>query len=608
MNRLFSLAKHSLVLIILMLIMGFISIFDSAKGADKALQDKIYTINSPTRSDNIYVIGIDNTTLEEIGPWGTWSRGVMGELINTLNADTKNAPAVIGIDVMYFGDKEEDLAGDEYLSEAAKNAGNVVVANEVVFGKEMDNKDSFNFFIVDKIDQPYNNLKTSTRQGFINTIPDIADNKVRKSLHKVTYEGKNFFSFADEIYRLFAEKKRLPLNTEPKLNQMNQWDIDYATGDYGGYSLSKVLSGEIPASEFKDGIVLVGPYSTGMQDGYYTPIDNNKLFAVEIHANIVQCLMENRFKHEASREVQTIILLLIMMILFVGFKKINIKLSTVIFIVALVAVVVVPFLFYRKGTIISIFYPLLTVILLYIVCLISNYIDEILRRKRITDNFKKYVAPQVVETLVKGDIKELKLGGSKREIAVLFVDLRGFTSMSERLNPEQVVEILNDYLNLTSSAIFRFEGTLDKFIGDATMAIFNAPLDLEDFAFKAICAASEMMEGSHELSEKVLTKFGTKVSFGIGVNYGTAVVGNIGATFRMEYTAIGDTVNIAQRLESNAKSGQILISESVYQVVKDKVNVTPIGELALKGKNEGVFAYQLDGLIDNTLENIDNLI
>lgn len=598
MNRLFSFVKHIWVLIVLMLIIGFISIFDSVKGADKALQDYMYTINSPTRSDNIYVIGIDNATLEEIGPWGTWSRGVMGELINTLNDDPKNSPAVIGIDIMYFGNKKEDIEGDEYLAEAAKNAGNVVVANEVVFGKELDNDGGFDFFVVDRLDQPYDLLKNVTRQGFINTIPDTADNKVRKSLHKVNYEGKDFFSFAEEIYRLFAEKKGLPLNKEPKLDYMNQWNIDYATGDYGGYSLSKVLSGEIPASEFKDGIVLIGPYSTGMQDGYYTPIDNNKLFAVDIHANIVQSLMENRFKQEASRKVQTIILLVTMIILYAGYKKLDIKLSTVILLISLVAVVMVPFLFYRNGIIISIFYPLLAVALLYIVCLIRNYMVEILRRKRITDNFKKYVAPQVVETLVKGGTKELKLGGDKREIAVLFVDLRGFTTISEKLKPEQVVEILNEYLNLTSTAIFKFGGTLDKFIGDATMAIFNAPLDLDNFAFKAVCTAVEMMKGSHELSEKIRDKFGITVSFGIGINYGTAVVGNIGATFRMEYTAIGDTVNIAQRLESNAKPGQILISDSVYQVVKENVNVTTLGELALKGKNEGVFAYQLDGLVE----------
>ena len=339
-----------------------------------------------------------------------------------------------------------------------------------------------------------------------------------------------------------------------------------------------------------------------MQDGYFTPIDNNQLFGVDIHANIVQCLIDNRFKHEAPRNIQTIILLVLMSLLYLCFRKINIKLSSLIFVAAMFCGVAIPFLLYRIGTVISIFYPLLTVILLYLFCLIWNYILEILRRKKITDNFKKYVAPQVVDTLVKDGIDELKLGGVKKDIAVLFVDIRGFSTMSEKLNPEQVVEILNDYLNLTSTAIFKFGGTLDKFIGDATMAVFNAPLDIEKPVLKAICAALDMLKGAMELGEKSQKKYGTKVTFGIGINYGTAIVGNIGASFRMEYTAIGDAVNTAQRLESNAKPGQILISESVYEEVKEFVKVTPIGIIPLKGKSEEVSVYQLDGLTVEHLE------
>lgn len=603
MNRLISFVKHTCILFVLMLIIGFLSLFDSFKALDMTFQDYLYTIDLPTRNENIYVIGIDNETLDEIGTWGTWSRGVMGDLINTLNADPDNAPAVIGIDVMYFGNKEDDIEGDKYLAQAAKDAGNVVVANEVVFGKEMDNEGSFNFFVVDKIDQPYDELKSVTKQGFVNTIPDIADNKVRKSLHKVNYEGKEYYSFAYEIYKQYAEKNNLSLIKEPKLDDRNQWNIEYSSGDYGGYSLSKVLSGEIPASEFKDGIVIVGPYSTGMQDGYFTPVDNNQLFGVDIHANIVQCLLENRFKNEASRALQTVVLLILMIALYICFKNVNIKLSTIIFIVALLLELLIPFLLYKSGIIISILYPFATTILLYLICLIWNYIFEVLRRKRITESFKKYVAPQVVETLVRDGVDELKLGGNKRDIAVLFVDIRGFSTMSEKLNPEQIVEILNDYLNLTSTAIFKFGGTLDKFIGDATMAIFNAPLDIENPVLRAICTALDMLKGAEELSKKCFAKYGVKVTFGIGINYGTAVVGNIGATFRMEYTAIGDTVNTAQRLESNAKPGQILISDSVYQVVKDQIKVTHIGAIPLKGKREEVSVYQLDGLVDEEIEN-----
>ena len=207
--------------------------------------------------------------------------------------------------------------------------------------------------------------------------------------------------------------------------------------------------------------------------------------------------------------------------------------------------------------------------------------------------FKKYVAPEVVEEIAKkGDFK-IQLGGENRDIAVLFVDIRGFTTMSEVLTPEEVVAILNRYLNLTTNAIFKNKGTLDKFVGDATMAVFNSPFELEDYTFKAVCAAMDIVEGGAALEKELLEKFGRTVGFGVGVNCGEAVVGNVGCDFRMDYTAIGDTVNTAARLESNAKKGQVLISDAVYERVKDRIEVEEVGEIPLKGKSKGVFVYSV---------------
>ena len=208
--------------------------------------------------------------------------------------------------------------------------------------------------------------------------------------------------------------------------------------------------------------------------------------------------------------------------------------------------------------------------------------------------FRKYVAPQVVDDIMKTGEYKIELGGETRDIAVLFVDIRGFTPLSESLKPEQVVEILNEYLNLTTKSIFKNSGTLDKFIGDATMAVFNAPFALEDYEMQALRTAKDIVSGAKALEESCMERFGKKVAFGVGVNCGEAVVGNIGCDFRMDYTAIGDTVNTAARLESNAKAGQVLISEYIYERVKDKgVKVAPIGEIPLKGKSKGVFVYQL---------------
>ncbi|NMA94086.1 MAG: adenylate/guanylate cyclase domain-containing protein, partial [Clostridiales bacterium] len=168
--------------------------------------------------------------------------------------------------------------------------------------------------------------------------------------------------------------------------------------------------------------------------------------------------------------------------------------------------------------------------------------------------------------------------------------------MSESLEPEQVVGILNEYLELVAQSIFKTEGTLDKYIGDAAMGLFGAPLELEDHAFRAVEAALHMKQGSEELGNKLLEKYGRTVSFGIGINTGEAIVGNIGASHRMDYTAIGDTVNTAARLESNAAPGQILISRATYDLVKDKVEVNPLGELKVKGKANVVEIFEVMGI------------
>ena len=210
--------------------------------------------------------------------------------------------------------------------------------------------------------------------------------------------------------------------------------------------------------------------------------------------------------------------------------------------------------------------------------------------------FSKYVAPQVVDEIAKDGTYELKLGGENRDVAVLFVDIRGFTPLSESLEPEQVVDILNGYLELTTASIFRHGGTLDKFIGDATMAVFNAPFDTEDYEYKAILTAWDIVQGGNRIEKEYLARYGKHVGFGVGVNCGPAVVGNIGCDFRMDYTAIGDTVNTAARLEANAPRGAVYISEYIYEKVKDRITVEEVGEIPLKGKSKGVFVYSVTGV------------
>ena len=254
---------------------------------------------------------------------------------------------------------------------------------------------------------------------------------------------------------------------------------------------------------------------------------------------------------------------------------------------------------YQRGIILHVLWVPVGVTILYVGCIASNYIQSALEKRRVTSTFKRYVAPEIVSEILKEGSDALELGGRLTNIAVLFVDVRGFTPMSELLKPGQVVEILNRYLTLISDCILKNGGTLDKFVGDAAMAFWGAPLPQEDFVMHAVRAAMDMVAGSQALSKELLEQYGRTVSFGIGVHLGEAVVGNIGSPVRMDYTAIGDTVNTAARLEANAPGGTIYISRAVADALEGRIRATSLGgSVPLKGKKEGFEVLTLDALID----------
>ena len=187
---------------------------------------------------------------------------------------------------------------------------------------------------------------------------------------------------------------------------------------------------------------------------------------------------------------------------------------------------------------------------------------------------------------------------------MLFVDIRGFTTMSEQLEPATVVKILNEYLTLTTDCIRKHHGTLDKFVGDCTMAFWNAPIEQKNPVYLACRAAVDMIEGSKNLRQKIIEEYGREISFGVGVHWGSAVVGNIGSSFRMDYTAIGDTVNTAARLEANAKGGTILISRVVADILGNLADVTSLGNtIKLKGKSKDFEILKLNSLKEMSDEN-----
>ena len=587
--------KEIVTVILIFLITACLGVFQPFFSLNNMVSDVVYQRPSAINK-KIKIIKIDEKTMSVYGPSTEGSRDLPAQLVEKLCSSDDTRPSVLAFDVMYIGDK--DAQGDARFAKACKEAGNVILAANIVYKTSVDRYSDGVTFVnnrsIDQIEVPYSALADAGTYAFANTVQD-KDGYIRQTQLFVDTPDGTMDSFAYAVYKAYQNKNGKAIET-PRLDSLNQTEFTFSGNieDYEDISMSDVLQGNIDLRVFKDCIVLVGAYAPGMMDSYNVAIEKgSQMYGVEVHANIIEALLEGKFSQPASSVLTGLIFACIAVLFYLLICKKNIIISVISLIVVMAGEIGAGVLLRNNGWTISLIYlPIVcTVALIYKI--FAQYLVEKINRKRTLNAFKKYVAPQIVEELSKKNNLEIKLGGENRNIAVLFVDIRGFTTMSESLEPEQVVEILNRYLSLTTKAIFDNDGTLDKFVGDATMAVFNAPFDLDDYIFKAVCAAYDIAAGADEIEAEMMERFGKTVGFGVGVNCGPAVVGNIGCDVRMDYTAIGDTVNTAARLEANAKRGQILISDEVYQAVKGRVEVEPIGEIPLKGKTVGVMVYSV---------------
>lgn len=587
--------KEIVTVVLIFLITACLGILQPFYSLNNMISDVVY--QRPTAiNKKIKIIKIDEKSMSVYGPSTEWSRSLPAELVEKLCSSDDTKPAVLAFDVMYIGDK--DAQGDARFAKACKEAGNVILAANIVYKTSVDRYSDGVTFVnnrnIDQIEIPYSALADAGTYAYANTVQD-KDGYIRQTQLFVDTPDGTMDSFAYAVYKAYQNKNGKTVET-PKLDSLNQTEFTFSGNieDYEDISMSDVLQGNVDPRVFKDCIVLVGAYAPGLMDSYNVAIEKgSQMYGVEIHANIIEALMEGRFSQPANSVFTGLIFACIAVLFYLLIRKKNIIISVISLIVVIVGEIGAGVLLRNNGWTIPLVYLPIVCIVVFVYKIFIQYLVEKINRKRTLNAFKKYVAPQIVEELSKKNNLEIKLGGENRNIAVLFVDIRGFTTMSESLEPEQVVEILNRYLSLTTKAIFDNSGTLDKFVGDATMAVFNAPFDLDDYIFKAVCAAYDIAAGADEIEAEMMERFGKTVGFGVGVNCGPAVVGNIGCEVRMDYTAIGDTVNTAARLEANAKRGQILISDEVYQAVKDRVEVEPIGEIPLKGKTVGVMVYSV---------------
>jgi len=577
---------YALLLSVMVVILTRIGVW---KQADAWVQDMLF--QQPRYTDGeVVVFGIDEKALGSDTSYRTKNREMMAQALEILSADPSKKPAVVAIDTLYVG--EGTLQEDAHLAFAAEKLGNVITAGAAVFDSGWFEKEEGEFvwddYHIVQYEEPYEALRDVTAQGHINAMYD-EDGYMRHALWYIE-PGERVYSMPYLAAQSYAKERGETLEM-PKVNGKGQFYITFSgrPGTYYDGSFADLIAGEIPADTYAGKIVLIGPYAAGLQDSYVTSIDRAQaMYGVEIQANIIQQMLSGNYKAEVPDGIQLAVLFLTCFI--VAFLLFRWKLAPASLLCGGLGVLslVLGYWSYSAGRIWHLLWIPAGILILYVVSLGLYYLRAAAQKKQITKTFERYVAPQIVREILKEDPGKLSLGGKMCDIAVLFVDVRGFTSMSERLEPEKVVYILNRYLSMASGCVEEYQGTLDKFVGDAMMAFWGAPLAQEDIVYRAVRAAQAIVEGAERISRELKDEIGEELAVGVGVHFGPAVVGNMGAERHMDYTAIGDTVNTAARLEANAPGGEVYISRAVADALAGRIEAESLGNsIKLKGKQDG---------------------
>jgi adenylate cyclase len=373
------------------------------------------------------------------------------------------------------------------------------------------------------------------------------------------------------------------------------------TKTFPHYAITDILNRKTPAGTFSGKIVLVGATSTGIYDMRNTPFET--VFpGVEIHATVIENILSHSYLYKPAwtRLYDALAILLLSVLAGMVIPRLS-ALKGILFAAGLfiLHILVAQWLFENAALWVNMVYPLLGLVLVYTSLTIYRYLTEERERKKIREAFSHYVSGSVVNEMLR-DPERLKLGGEKKDLTVLFADIRGFTSMAETLEPEALVELLNEFHTAMTDVVYRYDGTLDKYIGDAIMVVYGAPLEFTDHASRGCNSALDMIARLKELNEKWVKEGKPALDIGVGINTGLMMVGNMGSQQRFDYTVMGDAVNLASRLEGANKlyHTNIVISESTCERVKDEFTVMELDSVRVKGKVRPVKIYELAGRND----------
>ncbi|MCU0848184.1 MAG: adenylate/guanylate cyclase domain-containing protein [Spirochaetes bacterium] len=596
-------------------------------------------INPRARKD-IVILGIDENTIREFTAkkiiW-PYSWDVHARFLRYVST---GMPLAVFFDIMFLDNKPHEDA----LARAISGAGNVyldypfetedvevdysdqkertAILDNMRFPADPDDKHPD---LVEEAVPPTPKLSRASRGiGFANIFPNPRDNVNRTVPLVLKYKGHyypnidlllvmHYYGIGKNDVEIkmgkYIKLKNLPVEKMARPDQKREiiipinsygfMDINFigGPGSFQHYPFSLFCrDGSMTGnSSIKDKIILVAAYaSTGIAtDEKKSPY--GATFGIEHHANALNTILNQDFLYRLNELQNIILFLVIALILGLVLPRVSIISSLVFTFLFIILFIIGSYFIFDFASVITAFAtPTIMIGASFTLMVTYRVLTEQQEKKYIRQTFSKFVSKSVVDDLLKHPDK-LKLGGDKKILTVLFSDIRGFTSISEKLTPEKLVEHLNEYLQSMTDIVIKYNGTLDKYVGDEIMAFWGAPIPQDDHAALACSAALEMMKELRRLNDEWIKIGKPSLNIGIGLNSGDMVVGNMGSSSRMDYTLMGDNVNLGARLEGTNKiyRTNIIISEYTYEQVRDRFVVRELDLIRVKGKELPVKIYEL---------------
>ena len=650
------LSIYSLLAFLLTLFLSFIYLFLNKipDSFDNRLRDQFFQIRGEIpNTGNVVIVDIDEKSIKELGQW-PWSRNKISKILQNL---TNSGVAIIGIDVVFAEEdkssphkvlKDFDIKTTSNIPNYDLQFANTISNTPTILGYQFEleksstytNKTAPNIpaIFIEKKKKLGENylikahgtiLNTQTIQnsayssGFFNNIPDNSG-IIRSVPLLISYDDSIYSSLSLEILRVITNTNKVYINYDQNgVQNISLNEIQIPTDRYGRLivnfrgeeknfdyiSASDIYNQNFKKQELKDKIILLGTSAAGLLDLRATPLDF--VFpGVEVHANVIDNVLQGDFlKKDASVYTMSNILIILFLSFFIVFLITFTPFWLSPFIVIASIGSVLYFLYYQlftNGIILNIFFPIITIIFASILAILFDYFYVVKKETAIKKKFASKVSKEVMENLLK-NIDSDEFQAMEKEVTIFFSDIRGFTKISENMSDaKMLVSYLNNYMEPMSNIITKYQGTIDKYIGDAIMAYWNAPSDVKNHADKAVQASLEQIKNLKQLNEKFAKENKPLIDIGIGLNTGIAIVGEMGSVGRSDYTVIGDSINIGARLESLCKfyDSKLNISNFTKEKLKEEYIFRFLDLVRVKGKDKPIEIWQVidKGVPSNVLK------